>query len=108
MELALGWFDADEKHIPFDVFTRCSRASTRERPVQQLEVSDLIDLCQKPVGRTATAAASNLPAQQLDRAFENPVIMRFSNAILAVIDESNHTFVLDGRPEQRMGLQEHP
>ena len=108
VELALGWFDADEKHIPFDVFTSCSRASTRERLVQQFEVSDLIDLRQKPVGKTAAAAASNLPTQQLDRAFENPVVMRFGQAILAMIGKSNHARVLDGRPKQGMGLQQHP
>lgn len=108
MELALGWFDAGEEHIPFDVFTSCSRASTREGLVQQYEVSDLVDLRQEPVGKRATAAAGNLPTQQLDRAFENPVVMRFGNAILAMIGELNHTRVLDGRPEKRMGLQQHP
>ena len=66
MESALGWFDPDEEHIPFDVFTGCSRASTREGLVQQCEISDLIDLGQEPVGKRATAAAGNLPAQQLD------------------------------------------
>ena len=105
MELALGWFDADEEHIPFDVFTSDSRASTWEGLVQQFEVSDFIDLRQEPVGKRATAAAGNLPTQQLDRAFENPVIMRFHNAILAMIGKPNHTRVLDSRPEQRMGLQ---
>jgi hypothetical protein len=105
MELAVGWFDTDEEHIPFDVFASCSRAPTREGLVQQFEVSDLIDLRQEPVGKRATAAAGNLPTQQLDRAFENPVIMRFRNAILAMVGKSNHTRVLDGRPEKRMGLQ---
>ncbi len=66
MELALGWLDPDEEHIPFDVFTGCSWASTREGLVQQCEISDLIDLRQEPVGKRATAAAGNLPAQQLD------------------------------------------
>ena len=108
MELALGWFDADEKHVPFDVFTSCSRASTRERLVQQFKVSDLIDLRQKPVGNAATASAGDLPTQQLDRAVENPVVMRFGNAILAMIRKTNHTRVLYGRPEQWMGLQQHP
>lgn len=51
MELALGWFDTEEEHIPFDVFASCSRASTREGLVQQFEVGDLIDLRQEPVGR---------------------------------------------------------
>ena len=50
MELALGWFDADEEHIPFDVFTGGSRASTPEGLLQQFEVSDLVDLRQEPVG----------------------------------------------------------
>src|SRR5262249_19394 len=107
-KLALGRFDADEEHIPFDVFTSCSRTATREGLVQQYEISDLIDLCQKPVGKQTTAAAGNLPAQQLNRVLENPVVMRFRNAILAMVGESNHTRVLDGRPEQRMGLQQHP
>jgi len=66
MELALGWFDSDEEHVPLDVFTGCSRASPREGLVQQCEISDLIGLRQEPVGKMATAAAGNLPAQQLD------------------------------------------
>lgn len=107
LDLIVGRFDADEKHIPFDVFTCGSRASPRERLVQHFEVSDLIDFRQKPVGQTAAATAGDLPAQQLDRAFENPVVMRFGNAILAVIGKSNDTRVLDGRPEQRMRLQQH-
>ena len=108
MKLALGWFDADEKHIPFDVFASCSRTSTRERLVQQFEVSDLIDLRQQPVGKTAAAGTGNLPAQQLDRAVENAVVMRFRNTILAMIGKPNHSRVLDRRPEQWMGLQQHP
>jgi len=107
MELALGWFDADEEHVPFDVFTSCSWASTWERLVQQFEVSDLVDLRQKPVGKTAAAGTGNLPAQQLDRAFENPVVMRFGNALPAMIGKSNHAGVFDGCPEQRMRLQQH-
>jgi hypothetical protein len=101
----LGWFDADEEHIPFDVFAGCRRASTRECLVHQFEVSDFVDLRQEPVGEGTTAAATNLPAQQLNRAIENPVVMRFRNAILAMICKSNHTHVLDCRPERRMGLQ---
>jgi quercetin dioxygenase-like cupin family protein len=50
MQLAVGWFDADEEHIPFDVFTSCSRASTRERLVHQFEVSDFVDLRQSQLG----------------------------------------------------------
>jgi hypothetical protein len=80
-------------------------ASTREGLVHQFEVSDFIDLRQEPVGEGTTAAAINLPAQQLDRAIENGVVMRFRNAILAMIGKSNHTHVLDCRPERRMGLQ---
>ena len=38
MELALGWFDSDEEHVPFDVFTGCRRASAREGLVHQFEV----------------------------------------------------------------------
>ena len=105
MELAIGWFDADEEHVPFDMFTGCSRASAREGLVQQYEVSDFVDLRQEPVGKRAIAATGDLPTQQLDRAIENPVVMRFRNAILTMIGKSNHTRVLDGRPEPRMGLQ---
>ena len=108
VKLALGWFDADEEHVPFDVFTSCSWASPRERLVEHYEVSDLIDLRQKPVGNTATASASGLPTQQLDRAVENPVVMWFGNAVLAMIDKTNHAHVVDGSPEQRMRLQRHP
>lgn len=66
MELGLGWLDADEEHIPFDMFAGSGGASTREGLLQQFEVSDLIDLRQQPVGKTATAGTGNLPAQQLD------------------------------------------
>ena len=104
MELVLGWFDADEEYIPFDVFTGCRRASAREGLVHQFEVSDLVDLRQEPVGERPTAAG-NLPTQQLDGAFGNPVVMRFRNAILAMIGKPNHTRILDRRPKQRMGLQ---
>src|SRR5437870_3817322 len=34
--------------------------------------------------------------------------MRFRNAVLAMIGKPNHPCVLDGRPEQWMGLQQHP
>ena len=108
VELALGGFHADEEHVPFDMFTSRSRASTREGLIEHYEVSDLIDLRQKPVGNTATAGAGNLPAQQLDRAVENPVIMWFGNALLAMIGKPNHARVVDGGPEQRMRLQRHP
>jgi hypothetical protein len=108
VELALGGFHADEEHVPFDMFASCSRASTGEGLVEHYEVSDLIDLRQKPVGNAATASAGDLPTQQLDRAVENPVVMRLRNPILAMVGESNHTRVLGGRPEQRMGLQQHP
>ena len=39
MELALGWFNADEEHIPFDVFTGCRRASAREGLVADVSVA---------------------------------------------------------------------
>jgi len=51
--------------------------------------------------------AGNLPAQQLDGTVEDPVVVRFRYAILAVIGKPNHTCILNGRPEQRMGLQRH-
>lgn len=108
MELALRGFHADEEHVPFDMFTSRSRASTRKGLIEQYEVRDLIDLGQKLVGNAATASAGDLPTQQLDRAVENPVVMRFGNAIFAMIGKTNHTRVLYGRPEQRMGLQQHP
>ena len=66
MELALGWFDSDEEHVPMDMFAGGSGAPARERLIQQYEVGYLIDLRQKPVGKTATATTGNLPAQQLN------------------------------------------
>jgi len=108
VELALGGFHADKEHVPFDMFTNRSRASTGEGLVEHYEVRDLIDLGQKPVRNTTTASAGDLPTQQLDRTVENPVVMRFGNAIFAMIGKPNHTRVLYGRPEQRMGLQRHP
>lgn len=108
VELALGGFDADEENIPFDVFARCGGTSTREGLIEHYEVSDLADFRQKPVGKAATASAGDLPTQQLDRAVENPVVMRFGNAVFAMIGKTNHARVLDSRPEQRLGLQQHP
>lgn len=87
VELAFGRFHADEQHVPFDMFSSRSRASAREGLVEHYEVSNLVDLRQKPVGKTASAAAGNLPAQQLDRAFENPVVMGFRDAIKRPISD---------------------
>jgi len=106
-QIIVDWFDADEEHVPLNMFARCGRPSTREGLIQQYEVGHLIDLRQKPVGKTTTAAAGNLPAQQLDRAVEDSVVVRFRKAIPAVIDEPNHTCILNCRPEHRVGLQ-HP
>ena len=36
------------------------------------------------------------------------MIVRFHKAIFAMIGKLNHAPALDGRPEQRMGLQQHP
>jgi hypothetical protein len=73
--MATGWLDADEEHIPFDMFAGGGGASARESLVQQHEVGDLIDLSQQPVGKRPTTGAGDLIAQQLDRAVENPVVM---------------------------------
>jgi hypothetical protein len=43
----------------------------------------------------------------LNRAFKDAVVVWFRQAIFAMIAELDHTSVLDGRPEQWMGLQ-HP
>ena len=60
-QIIVGWSDADEEHVPLNMFARCGRPSTREGLVQQNEVCDLIDLRQKPIGNTTTAAASKVP-----------------------------------------------
>jgi len=59
-------FDADEEHIPFDVFAGGRGASAREGPIQQDEVGYFIDLRQEPVGKRTTARSGHLPTQQLD------------------------------------------
>ena len=89
------------------MFAGSSGPSSGEGLIQQYEIGDVIDLRQKPVGKKATASAGNLPAQQLDRTVENPVVVWFGNAILAMIDKPNDARIFDGRPEQRMGLQQH-
>ena len=35
------------------------------------------------------------------------MVVRFDEAILAVIGKPNHARISNGRPEQRMGLQQH-
>ena len=72
MGSALGWFNSDEEHVPLDVFAGGGGAPARESLIQQYEAGHFIDLRQKPVGKRATAAAGNLPAQQLDGTVENP------------------------------------
>jgi hypothetical protein len=90
-----------------DVFAGSRGPSARKDLIQAHEVDHLVDLRQKPVGETTSAAAGDLPAQQLDRTVENPVVVWFGNAILAMIDKPNDARIFDGRPEQRMGLQQH-
>ena len=72
MQVIAGWFHPDEQDVPFDMFTGSCWASAREDLIEQYEIGYLIDLRQKPVGKRATAAAGNLPAQQLDGTVENP------------------------------------
>ena len=103
----VGWFDPDEEHIPLDMFARGGGASARKGLIQQHEVGHLIDLREKPVGKMTTAGAGNLIAQQLDRAIQDPMVVRFDKAILAMIGKPNHARIFDGLPEPRMGLQEH-
>ena len=85
----VGWFDPDEERVPL------------------YEVDHFIDLRQQSVGKRTIAGAGNLPAQQLDRAIQDPMVVRFDKAILAMIGKPNHARIFDGLPEQRMGLQEH-
>ena len=66
MELALGWFDSDEEHVPLDMFAGGGGAPARECLIQRYEVGYFIDLRQKPVGKRTTAGSGFLPAQQLD------------------------------------------
>jgi len=101
----VGRFDADEEHVPFDVFAGSGGAATWEGLIEQYKVGHLIDLCQKPVGKRTAAGSGNLIAQQLDRAIEDAVIVRFHKAILAMIRKPNHARVFDGRPEHPVGLQ---
>ena len=61
-QVIVGWFDPDEENVPFDMFAGGGGASAREGLIQQDEIGHLVDLRQKPVGKTATAGARNLPA----------------------------------------------
>src|SRR5215472_9240006 len=97
--MASGRFDSNEQHFPLDMFAGCCGPSAREGLVQYYKVADLINLRQKPVGKSATAGACNLPAQQLDGAVEDSVVVRFRQAILAMIDKPNHADALDRCPE---------
>ena len=106
-QVVAGWFDPDEEHVPLDMFAGGRGASARKGLIQQFKIGHLIDLRQQPVGKTTTAGAGNLPAQQLDRAIQDSMVVRFHKAILAMISKPNHALVFDGRPEQRMGLQQH-
>jgi len=102
-----GWFDPNEEHVPFDMFARGGGASAREDLIQQDEIGHFIDLRQEPAGKRTTTGARNLPTEQLDRSVEDPVVVRFDNASPAMVDKPDHARVFDGRPEQRMGLQQH-
>jgi len=104
-EVIVGRFDSDEEHVPLDVLAGGGGAPARKGLIQQYEVAHFIDLCQKPVGKRTTAGSGNLIAQQLGRAVEDAVIVRFHKAILAMIGKPHHTRVLDGRPQHRVGLQ---
>ena len=89
------------------MFTGGGGASTWEDLIEHYEIGYLIDLGQKPVGKNATAAAGNLPTQQLDGTVENPVVVRFYHSLLAMIDKANHSCIFNRRPGQRMRLQQH-
>jgi hypothetical protein len=60
-----------------------------------------------PVRKGTAAGAGNLIPQQLDCAVEDSVVMGLHKALFAVIEEPDHTPVLDGFPEQWIRL-EHP
>src|SRR5215831_13281812 len=82
-----GRLDTDEENIPMDVFPGRSGTAAWKSLIQRLQVGDFVNLRQKPVGKRTTAGAGNLPTQQLDRAFEDAVVVRFRNPIPAVINE---------------------
>ena len=74
---------------------------------QHFEILHFVHLHENPVRKGTAAGAGNLVSQQLDRAVENPVVMRLHKALFAVIEEPDHPPVLDCLPEQRIRL-EHP
>jgi hypothetical protein len=75
--------------------------------VQQLQVDDLVGFHEEPIGKTTTAGAAGLIAQQLDRSVEDSVIVRFEDALLVVIHQPKHARLVDSdldfrnRSEQR-------
>lgn len=89
------WFDPDEEHVPSDMFAGAGGAPAQESLIQPYDVGDLIDLRQKPAGKRTTAGAGELIPQQLDRAVEDAVIVRFHQAILVMIGKLNYARVLD-------------
>ena len=100
---------SDEQLVPFPMFAGSGGPISRKVLIEQLDVSNLVRLQQDPVGKRATTGAANLIRQELDRAVEDSVIVRFQNAMLAMIEQLNHAPMLNGGPEQRIGLQQqHP
>ena len=98
--------DPDKEHVPSDVLPEAvGRPPGRFDPATPDRRISSGSFHQEPVGKRTATEPGNLRTQQLDRAVGDPVIVRFNNTILAVINEPNHASVFDGRPDQRMGLQ---
>jgi hypothetical protein len=95
-----GRFHSDEKRIPPDVIAGRGRPPAREGLVQQFEADDLVGSHEEPVGKGTAAGAVGLIAKQLDRSFEDSVIVRLNNALLVVVYQPDHARLFDSRPDQ--------
>ena len=95
-----GRFHPDEKLVPPDVIAGRGGTPAGEGLVQQFQVDDLVGFHEEPVGKTATAGAAGLIAQQLDRPVEDSVIVRFEDARLIVIHQPKQAHLFDRHPDQ--------
>ena len=96
---------SNEELIPPDVIACRGWPPAGKGLVHRFQVGDLVGFHQEPVGKGTTAEASGLITQQLDRSVEDSVIVRFDDALFAVIGKLKHARLFDRRPDLRNRLQ---
>jgi len=60
-----------------------------------MDVRDQIHFHPPPVGKPPTTGPAHLKGKKLDGAIVNPIIVRFDDTRLILINKSNQTFLLD-------------